>query len=74
MDKLLEKFTKQRIREVGDIKSLSESALDHLEPALKEIIKGNVHSFIVAVETADGIIFCSKYRPSPSLMEKIIED
>lgn len=73
MDKVMEKFTKQRVKEVGDHQPLSPHGFDHLEPALREIIKGNVRGYVVGVETLEGALFVSKHQPSRELLKEINE-
>lgn len=45
--------------------------LEALLPILKELLDGDVHSFIIALRTRDGITLTHKSRGSEKLMEAL---
>ena len=71
----LKNHVQRRIRESkqSQQKKLEETPtdLEALLPILRELLDGDVHSFIIALRTRDGITLTHKSRNSEKLMEAL---
>lgn len=74
-DEVLKKHVEARIKETKESiqRKLDEAPtdLEALLPILKELLDGDVQSFIIALRTRDGITLTHKSRNSEKLMEAL---
>lgn len=75
MGDLLDKFTKERLKQVGDNQeTFGESEIDAIIPLLKELVEGRARGYVLAVEFKDGTRMIHKFRPSIELVEILLDE
>ena len=70
MGDMLDKFTKERVKQVGENQeTFGDSEIDALIPLLKELVEGKARGYVLAVEFKNGTRMIHKFRPSVELVE-----
>ncbi len=71
---VLKRHVQARMREVEESRQRKFNGpadMEALLPILKELLDGDVHSFIIALQTRDGITLLHKSRNSEKLLEAL---